>query len=1810
MPDDTDNGVDSRIDEFKRLVFRRGQLKATLTRFTNFLNSPNPGYTSLKLRVKDLDTTWAEFQDIQSKIEELDSKQDVERQSFEDNYYSSVAIALDLIEQQEHNVVSSAGANLNVSQPAINNNNNAKLQSISLPQFSGSYEGWIQFYEVFQALVDKNSDLTKIQKFYYLQSCLRGEATQVLQSLEICEANYDEALKLLRERYENKRMLIHNHVRNLFEMSSVSRESHQNLRKLIDSVVRNLRALTSLGQPVDQWDTLIIYLISQKLDNHTRKEWEVLNNKDSPMLDELLNFLKNKCQVLETIDNKQHHAYEKAPQNRSTVAHVNTGDSTQQFYQNSANQGQFNNFYCYVCKEKNHYTYKCPKLLALSCKDRYLELKRLGICTNCLRSGHNNENCTGKTCRICKRKHNSILHDSNFQFNRNTPYNNNNTFTAISPTNVSSENTVNLENSEQGSRILQMSDQNYNSTRQSIQELDSSLQRQCTLTSINTGANETVSNATASSAARCHNTNSSGKTQILLATAIVNIIDTNGKALKCRALLDSASQSNFCSEALYQKLNLPGCIVNVPVLGVGGASCNVSVKVKTTIKALNDSFQAKAEFLIINKITTKLPQISFDPTFLNLPENIQLADSDFCNSNEIDILIGTELFFRCLNDQKIMLGEDAPILQNTKFGWVLVGPLNLYRVPKEKYHSHCFLNLNESYENLHNTIQKFWQIENVGSKQDKLTNEELECELDFRNNHKIETDGRYTVKLPLKQNYVELGESYSIALKCLLSLERRLEKNIELKTQYTDFLKEYEKMGHMSRINPDLDLPGEICVYLSHHAVIRESSSTTKLRVVFNASLKTNSGYSLNDVLKIGPKVQKDVFDMVLRLRTYPILIVADIEKMYRMIWIDKSHRKLQRILWRDDVTGNVVHYELNTVTYGTASASFLATRVLHDIGLKYKDLQPEVSKIILNNFYMDDLIFGHHDLDKAIELKANIDKTLSKHGLQLRKWVSNNPRVIKKSDDSQNTEFYILGDDETKTLGTAWNTKSDTIHYNFQLKIDLSIITKRTILATIGQLYDILGLINPVIVTAKLILQEVWKSQLDWDSPVPAIIADQWSIFVNQLPKLNSIHIPRCVIDTEISHRSVLLCGFSDASQLAYGACIYLVSCDNSNKPSSHLICSKSRLAPLSSMSLPRLELCGALLLAQLVDKVLKSLEIHIPQVNLFTDSMIVLDWLNSEPSRWKVFVSNRVAEIQRLTANMTWYHIESDINPADIVSRGSDPVAIQTQPLWWHGPPFLLTDCEQWPKCPNVKIALHEARKQNMNLSFSTVKQIIGNPNEIFFRWSSYNTLIRVIAHVYRWSHNARNKEKLSGPLSTRELDSTIYKICKLVQIERFSEEIRCLQNSQVVPKNSRILSLNPFIDEQGLLRVGGRLINSNLNFERKHAIILPSKHAFVQLLINHYHRKFLHAGPSFILNQIRDKFWIITGRNEVRKVLRKCVICFRIKPSSPNQLMGALPKPRVVPSRPFSHCGIDYAGPYCLKDGKTRNRVTIKAYICVFICFSTRAVHAELVTDLSSEAFLNAFKRFVSRRGLCQHIFSDNATNFVGANRELLRLCQVVRDCVSNKYSNYFSDHRINWHFIPARSPHHGGIWESAVRSFKYHLKRVIGDNHLNFEQFYTLLTQVEAILNSRPILPLSNDPTDIDALTPGHFLIGESLVAVPQSHDSDIPTNRLRQYKQLQKLAQRFWSLWSKDYLNTLQQRAKWKTRQENIKIGTLVLLKEENEPPLHWPMGRIVAVHPGADKLVRVVSVRTKKGVLSRAITKICPLPITDNGSDC
>ncbi|XP_050311193.1 uncharacterized protein LOC126746840 [Anthonomus grandis grandis] len=361
----------------------------------------------------------------------------------------------------------------------------------------------------------------------------------------------------------------------------------------------------------------------------------------------------------------------------------------------------------------------------------------------------------------------------------------------------------------------------------------------------------------------------------------------------------------------------------------------------------------------------------------------------------------------------------------------------------------------------------------------------------------------------------------------------------------------------------------------------------------------------------------------------------------------------------------------------------------------------------------------------------------------------------------------------------------------------------------------------------------------------------------------------------------------------------------------------------------------------------------------------------------------------------------------------------------------------------------------------------------------------------------------------------------------------------------------------------------------------------------------------GAQNLLANIRYRFWILGGISAVKRVLRKCIVCFKVNPSSIHTLMGELPERRISPARPFFTCGVDYAGPFNIKTSTLRNSKILKAYLCVFICFVTRAVHLEVVSDLSTSAFLNALKRFISRRGKCQTIFSDCGTNFVGANHEMRDFMNLINnENFNNKVIKQLSQDGINWKFIPPRSPHFGGLWEAAVKQAKYHLKRIVGNATLTFEELTTVFTQIEACMNSRPLSALSNDPNDLSPLTPGHFLIGDLLVALPESDVSEVNPNRLNRFQYVKQLVQHFWNRWQRECLSELIRRSKWdQVTGPTIKIGDLVLLKEENLPPLKWSLGRVLELYPGSDNITRVVLVKTDHGNFKRAVAKLCILPL-------
>ncbi|XP_067205391.1 uncharacterized protein [Linepithema humile] len=983
--------------------------------------------------------------------------------------------------------------------------------------------------------------------------------------------------------------------------------------------------------------------------------------------------------------------------------------------------------------------------------------------------------------------------------------------------------------------------------------------------------------------------------------------------------------------------------------------------------------------------------------------------------------------------------------------------------------------------------------------------------------------------------------------------------------------------------------------YMPHHAVFKDTSSTTKIRVVFDASCKTDTGVSLNDILMVGPTLQQDLISILFKFRIWQYVLTGDVAKMYRQVLINESQWALQRILWRNSDEEEVRVFELTTVTYGTASASFLAVRSLQEIAKLEQSNMPMGSARILSDFYVDDLLTGADSIQDLITIRNEVNTILSKAGFVLRKWASNEQAILNGIPTSSSNHILNISEDvNVPTLGMQWNSQSDTFQFNITTTKQLK-ISKRSILSTTAHIFDPLGILGPIIITAKIFMQRLWQLKVDWDEAVPSDIQTQWSRYESELHVLNKLQIPRKVIPNNT--KIIELCGFSDASEKAYGACVYIRS-KTEDCYETNLLCAKSRVAPLKNLSLPRLELCAALLLAQLVHKILKSINVKFTRIYHWSDSTIALSWIKSSPRRWSTFVANRVSAIQDISDPNDWYHMESSRNPADIVSRGMSPALLLKADLWWKGPTWHSQDATEW----HIKdLPLdQEVPEQRKTTTAAITKQ---ESPWLFDKYSTFNKLVRVYGYILRFINNCHfSKLKRKGRLSSEELNMAIQSLVKMIQSSAFLGELKCLCNHQQLPRNSKLASLSPFLDEQGILRVGGRLQHANIPYSARHQMVLPSNHSFTRLLIQHEHSRLLHAGSQTTLASLRQGFWPLNGRNAVRHIIRRCIKCFRTAPSTVQPIMGNLPKQRVQRSRAFSNVGIDFCGPFQLRESKRRNVKTIKSYAAIFVCLVTKAVHIEITFDLSAEGFIHVLKRFIGRRGNPTHIFSDNATNFVGADRELKEFYimftkekhKIVYDSISQ---------RIQWHFIPPRAPNFGGIWEAAVRSFKTHFKRVVGTALLITDEMQTLSIQIEAILNSRPITVLSNDLNDLSYLSPGHFLIGDILTGIPEPALIEVQENRLSRWQRVEQMRQHLWRRWSKDYLNQLQQRTKWSTKDINIAPGDMVLIREDNVPPLCWPLGRVQEVHPGDDGVVRAATIKTAKGIFKRPSNKLSLLPM-------
>lgn len=1290
------------------------------------------------------------------------------------------------------------------------------------------------------------------------------------------------------------------------------------------------------------------------------------------------------------------------------------------------------------------------------------------------------------------------------------------------------------------------------------------------------------------------------KKQTVLGTISVSVCHGNPWNNQIRAVCDTGSQLNLITQAAAKRLNLNIEKVIVHLRGAQGTLLERPLgRVKIGIRQSKPTKIIEAVFYVVRRITCPLPT---DPVDLNKYgefSNLPLADPQYGSPGEIDALFGLGIWIKILDNGIVRSSDSLAVAQKSTLGWVIYQTEQETNMELPTRNSVMHITEEFNMHELQQTMQRFWEVENIPSAK-ILTREERECERIFIESYKRDHNGRYIVSLPFNGKLKNLGKSKSIALRQFFAMERKMTRNERFKEEYIKFMREFENLGHMSQVKDER----EDGYYTPHHGVF----SSNKFRVVFNASCQTTSGVTLNDCQLVGEKLQKDLCLILINFRCFEVAITADVVKMFRQVEVDDCHKKYQKILWRYSPDEPVRVYQINRVAYGQAAAPFLSVRAMHQCALDYQIQFPLGAQAVLESFYVDDALKSVDTIKQALEIKRQMTNLLEKGCLPLDKWCSNKPIFSRKKEP----KFLELKDGETRSvLGLKWIPTEDVFTFQVDEISEQQIWTKRQVLSQIGKLYDPNGYIAPIIITAKIVMQQIWQAVIDWDEQIPQPILNAWIKYLANLPELNSVKIPRW-LGLKTTWATDLHC-FSDASENAYAAVVYARTLSLDGRVTIRLIQSKTRVSPLKKLTIPRLELCGAYLAAKLTETIQTELNNKIKSCHFWTDSEVVLAWLDKPSSKLKTFVANRVAAIQHKTTDkgFKWRWVSGETNPADLASRGTMPRDLLNNTLWWDGPQWLRNAEENWPRNNPPSSSTDETILAEVKIvALTTIEPLqrgswyrAKKPSQISMllkSYSSFTKLKRIMAYILRAisrfkAKSNREQVKNHGSLTSDELEDATIALIRMDQNCSFKKELNEIENAS--QKDGTI-----WLDTNNqILRLSGRVLSDNLTFDEQHPILLSPKGDLAPLIIREAHMKTLHGGIQIVLQTIRQRYWIYKGRRLARSILNKCPTCFRYKFKPSMQLMAPLPSTRTMPIRPFKNCGVDYMGPVGLSSKTGRNPTITKAYVCVFVCFTTRAIHLELVSDASTAQFMQAFRRFIARRGPVANILSDNGTNFVGADNQLKEIDQNKNKWNTGTIEQAFN---VRWTFITPNAPHHGGLHEAAVKSVKSHLRAVIGAQNLTFEEYATLLAQVEACVNSRPIAPLSDDPNDLCALTPAHFLIGEPLVTLCEPRDlKETRVSYLKRWEMVQQMHQHWWNRWHCEYLANLAQRSKWQTIERDLSANDMVLIREDNLPPSKWSIGRIIETLPGKDGLVRSVRVKTPYGIYQRPITKLGRLPI-------
>ena len=904
------------------------------------------------------------------------------------------------------------------------------------------------------------------------------------------------------------------------------------------------------------------------------------------------------------------------------------------------------------------------------------------------------------------------------------------------------------------------------------------------------------------------------------------------------------------------------------------------------------------------------------------------------------------------------------------------------------------------------------------------------------------------------------------------------------------------------------------------------------------------------------------------------------------------------------DLDQEVIEFQMCVHIFGAKSSPSVANFVVHRISARANDQR--VCETLRDNFYVDDCLKACDSATTASDLILNLRNEFASNGFNLTKFISNDRSILQVVPPCDRSpllnDVSVISSEHipnTSALGVVWDVQTDS--FRFKVKVKQNPFTRRGLLATTSTLFDPLGMIGPVVLLGKRMLQDACRlNQPGWDDPLPPEKENEWKAWTESLSALDAgLHIPRCFTDpSAVKHE---LHTFSDASSFAYGAVVYLRTLLQDGSYQVSFVIGKSRLAPMKTVTIPRLELTAAVLAVKLLCMVQRELRIETESF-LYTDSSIVLHTIRNETKRFSTFVANRVETIRQYTKPNQWRHVPSAMNPADEASRGLTATQLVTSAKWLQGPDFLADDS------PLPKIDIPEPA------DFASF--LCETPSDDDFmrkltdRYSDWQRLKRAVAILLKVKRLllARSKKTNDPPqqITATDLNEAEHEILKWLQRSCYQQTFAALQKQKTeeanqqglrpkptrgILKSSPLIRLNPIL-KKDLICVGGRLSNAECVDEgAKYPIILPRSHHVTKLIIDDVHVRIGHAGRNHTLAELRSRFWVISGNSTTRHVLSKCVKCRRLRRPTEEQKMADLPDCRLDSSQPpFSQVGVDYFGPFIIKDG----RKEIKRYGCIFTCLVSRAVHIELAPTLETDTFINALRRFVARRGNVTLLLSDNGTNFVGAHNDLKR---SLADMNRRTIQSWAARNGMEWKFNPPSASHMGGVWERLIRSTRNVLNGLLMEHgtKLTPDELHTLLCEVECIINSRPLTTMSSDPDDLEPLTPSHALTLKPRPTYPPPGvfmDADLYARR--RWRRVQSLLEVFWSRWKREFLALLQQRAKWTSPRRPLQVGDVVLIQEAT-PRNEWPMGRVVEVERGA----RTVHLKTRSnGRLTRPVSKL------------